>query len=142
MDLLYALDGHGRRTHDVRDLPCISPVSPTPTPTPTPTPNPRTSRASSAARLMRYGSQRRLLCAGRLPTPCLPRAYCCPPRAYPVPTPCPHAGTLPTRRDPLLTAHSRARVRRLKNHVQVRAVLRDSVDPYALEELNVDFDSY
>ena len=28
MDLLYALDGHGRRTHDVRYLPCISPVSP------------------------------------------------------------------------------------------------------------------
>ena len=67
-----------------------------------------------------------------MPTPCLLLPTPCLPRAYP----------MPTRRDPLLTAHSRARVRRLKNHVEVRAVLRDSVDPYALEELNVDFDSY
>ena len=89
---------------------------------------------------MRYASPRRLLCAGRLPTPCLPRAYCCPPRAYPVPT---HAHTPgPLAHYALTRTPARARVRRLKNHVQVRAVLRDSVDPYALEELNVDFDSY
>ena len=122
---------------------CHAPPQPYPNPNPNPNsnsnpnsnPNPRTSRASSAARLMRYASPRRLLCAGRLPTPCLPRDYCCLPDAYPV----------PTRRHPLLTTHSlaprRALVRRLKNHVQVRAVLRDCVDPYALEELNVDFDS-
>ena len=67
-----------------------------------------------------------------------------PTAAYPVPTPClPHAHTPGSLAHCALTrTPARARVRRLKNHVQVRAVLRDSVDPYALEELNVDFDSY
>ena len=54
MDLLYALDGHGRRTHDVRDLPCISPASPLylpPLPLPLPLPLTLTLTLGRRARL-------------------------------------------------------------------------------------------
>ena len=59
-----------------------------------------------------------VLHAYSLLTPCLPLAYYLP--------------ALPTRWL-ILSLY----LRRLRSHVQIRSVLRDSVDPYALE--NVDF---
>ena len=104
-------------------------------------------RKAESSALRRRAAYYRLL----LPNRFLPLAYSvltsCLLRAYSMPTPCSlHAYSLLTTCLPLayylpalptrwliLSLY----LRRLRSHVQIRSVLRDSVDPYALE--NVDF---
>ena len=90
-------------------------------------------RKAESSALRRRAAYYRLL----LPNRFLPLAYSvltsCLLRAYSMPTPCSLRAY-----HSLTTYLPRPRgVRRLRSHVQIRSVLRDSVDPYALE--NVDF---